>query len=117
MKSKELGSSGEKFAVRYLQKHQFLVHETGFRYNRGEIDIIASKNDTLIFIEVKTRRSHRYGRPEEYVTPEKQRQIRMVAGGYLIQKGLLYSSCRFDVLALSYDSKKGFEVRHIVNAF
>lgn len=117
MNTKKIGNEGEKTAVRYLKKNKYRILETSFRHGRGEIDIIAFKKGFVVFIEVKTRRSERYGRPEEYVTLQKQRQIRKVAQGYLARENLLNALCRFDVLALTADPKKGFRVRHIVNAF
>jgi putative endonuclease len=84
---------------------------------RGEIDIIASDRKTLVFVEVKTRSRPDFGRPEEAVTPAKQKQIRKIAQAYLIKKRLGEVECRFDVLSLLFDPDQGFAVHHIKNAF
>ena len=84
---------------------------------RGEIDIIAYDKKTLVFIEVKTRKSQKYGRPEESVTPSKQKQIRRVAEGFLAKKNLCDMECRFDVLSLLFDKKDQCAITHIRNAF
>lgn len=84
---------------------------------RGEIDIIAYQGDTLVFIEVKTRRGDRFGEPEEAVIPSKQRQIRRIAEGYLALNRLVDVPCRFDVLAVTTDERRGFQVRHFQEAF
>lgn len=113
------GRTGEDAAADYLGRCKYRVVERGFRLFRGEIDIIAYDGLTLVFIEVKTRRQEDFGLPEEAVNAAKQRQIRKVAEGYLMVKNLPESRtpCRFDVLSVIPDDVRGFQVRHIKNAF
>jgi putative endonuclease len=113
----DLGRSGEDAAVVYLKRKKFSVVERGFRFHRGEIDIIAFDADTLVFIEVKTRRDKIFGLPEESVTPAKQTQLRRVAEAYLMVNNLFHVPCRFDILSISYDEKEGYKIRHLKNAF
>jgi putative endonuclease len=113
----ELGKSGEDVAIKYLKKKKYKVIVKGFRFLRGEIDIIAYDGDTLVFIEVKTRQNTRFGQPEESVTPAKRKQLRRVAEGYLLREHIRDVECRFDVLSLSYDELEGYSVRHIKDAF
>ncbi|HUU37121.1 MAG TPA: YraN family protein [Candidatus Desulfaltia sp.] len=115
--ARALGRSGEDVAVAYLQKKKFRVVCRGFRFHKGEIDIIARDRDTLVFIEVKTRRNQDFGRPEEAVTPLKQNQIRRLAEAYLALNNLGEIPCRFDVLSLVWDEKDGPRIRHIRDAF
>jgi putative endonuclease len=115
--ARELGRSGEEAAVAYLKKKKFKVVCRGFRFHKGEIDIIARDGDTLVFIEVKTRRSPDFGPPEEAVTSMKQTQVRRLAEAYLAVNGLADIPCRFDVLSLVRDGEVGFRVRHIKDAF
>ncbi len=116
--ARTLGLSGEDVAVAYLRKKKFRVVCRGFRFHRGEIDIIArDRDDTLVFIEVKTRRNRAFGRPEEAVTSFKQNQVRRLAEAYLAMNNLADVPCRFDVLSLVWDEKKGPLVRHIRDAF
>ena len=115
--NRDLGRSGEEAAVVYLQKKKFKVVGRGFRFQKGEIDIIAYDGDVLVFIEVKTRRSFDFGPPEESVTPIKQRQIRRLAEAYLMLNGLGDIPCRFDILALLSDGPQGYRVHHITDAF
>ena len=114
-----LGRKGEDLARRYLEKKGYRVVTTGYRLFRGEIDIIAYDRDTLVFVEVKTRRDAALGRPEEAVTSAKQRQIRRIAQGYLMEKELVESEipCRFDVLSIMPDPDGTFAVTHYENAF
>jgi len=113
----DLGKSGEKIALNYLIDNKYKVIARGFRLFRGEIDIIANDQKTLVFVEVKTRRSTDYGSPEESVTPSKQRQIRKIAQGFLVKNNLQDVECRFDVISLSFDEKEGYSIRHIKDAF
>jgi putative endonuclease len=115
--NRALGRSGEEAAVAYLQKKKFKVVSRGFRFQRGEIDIIAYDGDVLVFVEVKTRRSPDFGPPEESVTPLKQRQIRRLAEAYLMLNGLGDVPCRFDILSLFSDGRQGYRVHHITDAF
>jgi putative endonuclease len=113
----DLGKSGENIAHNYLKDNKYKIIARSYRLFRGEIDIIASDQKTLVFVEVKTRKSTDYGFPEESVTPSKQRQIRKIAQGFLAKNNLQDVECRFDVISLSFDEKEGYSIRHIKNAF
>ncbi|NIO47871.1 MAG: YraN family protein [Candidatus Aminicenantes bacterium] len=113
----DLGKSGEKIALQFLKDNKYKVIARSYRLFRGEIDIIAYDQKTLVFAEVKTRRSTDYGFPEESVTPSKQKQIRKIAQGFLTKKNLQDVECRFDVISLSFDENEGYSIRHIKNAF
>jgi putative endonuclease len=113
----DLGKSGEKIAFNYLKDNKYKIIARSYRLFKGEIDIIASVQKTLVFVEVKTRKSTDYGFPEESVTPSKQRQIRKIAQGFLAKNNLQDVECRFDVISLSFDEKEGYSIRHIKNAF
>ena len=113
----DLGKSGEEIALHYLEDKKYKIIARGFRLFRGEIDIIAFDRKTLVFVEVKTRKSRDFGLPEESVTPSKQRQIRKIAQGFLAKNNFQDVECRFDVISLSFNENKGYSVRHIKNAF
>jgi putative endonuclease len=113
----ELGKSGEDVAIEYLKNKRYKIVDKGFRFLRGEIDIIAYDGETLVFIEVKTRKSNGFGQPEESVTHAKRKQLRKVAQGYLLRKHLEDVECRFDVLSLTFDELEGYAVNHITDAF
>ena len=111
-----LGKQGEDIAARYLLKKGLALITRNFRDKFGEIDIIAKDRETLVFVEVKTRRSDHFGLPEEAVTPAKQQQIIRVASSYLVQHRLLDVPVRFDVMAITI--KQGNpQINHLVSAF
>jgi putative endonuclease len=117
-KSKQdVGQAGEAIAVRHLRRKRYAILETRFRFLRGEIDIVAKDGSTLVFVEVKMRTGRGFGRPEEAVTPGKQRQIRKVAEGYLLLRKPGDVACRFDVIAIRPGQETGYIVEHIVDAF
>ena len=75
MKRKETGILGEKLARAYLEQHSYTIVETNYRSPSGEIDIVARQGDYLVFIEVRAKRSHGYGSPEESVTALKKEHL------------------------------------------
>jgi putative endonuclease len=110
-----LGQRGEHEAARWLRRHGFRILVRGYRTSRGEIDLIAREGDTLVFIEVKTRRA---GEPAEAVTPEKQRRVALAALHFLKRHRLLDERSRFDVVALVWpDTSRTPTIEHIRNAF
>jgi len=111
-----LGKSGEDLAAKVLQKKGLKIITRNFRNKFGEIDIIAKDNETLVFVEVKTRASARFGLPEEAVTEAKQQQVIRVASSYLSQHKLLNVPVRFDVVAITIKGGKP-EINHLVSAF
>jgi putative endonuclease len=111
-----LGRWGEEEAARFLRRLGMTIVERNLRTPVGEIDIIARQGKTLVFVEVKTRRSDAFGTPQEAVGPTKQRQIIRAAQWYLGDGKGRGLQPRFDVVAVRAGSK-GPCVEHIVNAF
>lgn len=112
-----VGNIGEKAAISFLQKAGYKILEHNFRSKSGEIDIIAEYRHTIIFIEVKTRRSTVFGFPAEAVTRVKQQRIIKTALYYLNMRNQPNSSCRFDVLEVFLLPNGSFKYNHIINAF
>ncbi len=109
------GKKGEILATNYLKNKGYKIIKNNYKNTLGEIDIIAKKDNYLIFVEVKTRISRAFGDPREAVDLKKQNKIRQVATMYLKQHGQLDTNCRFDVIAILGDCDE--EVCHIENAF
>jgi len=114
--NKDKGSAGEALAAHYLEDLGFRILERNFRFGRGEIDLVAEDGRELVFVEVKWRRTRSYGRPEDAISPWKERQLQMVAEGYLFRHGIENRPCRFDVIAID-ESGDQPEIRHLRNAF
>ena len=91
---------GESLAVEHLKARGCEILARNYRALRGEIDIIVQDGEYTVFVEVKTRRSLKFGLPQAAVTLQKQRQISKVAVAYLQTQNLLDAPCRFDVIAI-----------------
>ena len=118
--TRKLGLYGEDLACKYLQAKGYVITERNFRCRRfGEIDIVASKAGVLSFIEVKTRRSSRYGKPAEAVTLAKQRKIYRVAQYYLQMRGLAsrIPVLSFDVVEIIIEGSAGMRLFHYPHCF
>jgi putative endonuclease len=116
-KTDPIGPQGEELAADYLNRFGYKIIERNYRRRFGEIDIIAKEEETIVFVEVKTRRSTRFGTPFEAVDLRKQRQLSRVALDYLTRHDLLERPARFDIIAvlMEHEQKPRFEV--IKNAF
>ncbi|NVL89942.1 MAG: YraN family protein [Desulfobacterales bacterium] len=110
------GESGETLAIKFLKKHGYKIIEQNYRCKLGEIDIIARNGRVLVFIEVKARRTDRFGEPKWAVTPRKQRKISMVALEYLKKTKQMDKKARFDVVAIRL-LPGGPDIEVIKNAF
>jgi len=112
-----LGRQGEDLAADYLRRLRYRILERNYRCRCGEVDIVARQGSTIVFVEVKTRRSDLYGSPAQSVTPFKQRQISRAAQTWLAVNRLAEAAARFDVVAIRIHEGKSPEIEHIVNAF
>ncbi|SFG40650.1 putative endonuclease [Desulfotomaculum arcticum] len=112
---RSLGIQGEDIAAQYLQKKGLVILERNFRCRLGEIDIIARDGDCLVFIEVKTRSSDRFGLAQDSITRQKIYKVRRLAQAYLAQRSFSGLNVRFDVVAVN--SAREIKVTHIENAF
>ena len=115
-RQQKFGEKGEALAVRRLRKAGYKIIETNYHTRLGEIDIIAKDNDTIVLVEVKSRRSVHFGNPKQAVTPQKQRKISMVALYYLKTTGQTTARARFDVVTV-ISNRDQPQVDIIKNAF
>ena len=110
---RSLGDQGEDLAAAFLKKQGYRILERNYRTPLGEIDLIGRHRGALVFIEVKTRRSSRFGSPQEAVHPAKQERLRNLAAYYLQQHGLGEVTVRFDVVGILWqEGKPQVEVIH-----
>jgi len=114
-----LGTNGEIIAKQYLIDKHLKFIRNNYRYERAEVDLIFEneKEKTLLFIEVKTRRSKEYGEPEESVTHSKKRQIKKAALGFVSENEKYQSyDLRIDIISIYLKEGKA-DINHIENAF
>jgi putative endonuclease len=99
-----IGKAGEEAALEYLLQQGYHVLERNYRCRFGEIDLIAQDGNTLAFIEVKTRRSQRFGPAAAAITYEKQRHLVKASQVYLTQRRKVDELCRFDVVTIDLEA-------------
>ena len=100
-----VGKAGEEAAVQYLREHGYQILERNYRCRFGEIDLIARDGRVLAFVEVKTRRSQKYGPAAAAVTREKQRHLIKASQLYLIQMKKADELSRFDVVTVAMEAQ------------
>ncbi len=118
IQSQKLGDIGEREAAKFLKKKGLRILARQHRNIVGEIDIIAQDGETIVFVEVKTRKSDRTGLPVESVTATKQKQIIRTTLAYLKRHHLLNRRVRFDIVGIIWKNDTSApEVTHYENAF
>lgn len=113
----ELGRWGEQLAASHLESLGYKVLERNWRCRRGEIDLVASAGEVLVFVEVKTRRGRDHGTPEEALTTAKVRRLLELSQRYLLEHDLENVDWRVDMVAVELN-QQGELVRceHVPNA-
>ena len=111
----ELGKKGEQLAVNYLINKGYKIVERNWRFQKAEIDIIATKDKILISVEVKTRSTNDFGSPQDFVTPKKIKLMVSAMNEYILNKDLDIE-LRFDIVAITKD-KSSFDIQHFKDAF
>ena len=101
-----LGQAGEALAAQTLQQQGYTILTRNYRTPYGEIDLIARHGDTLVFVEVKLRRSEFFGPPQAAVNTAKKRHLKLAAQYYLTRQHSTDIKIRFDVVAITMTGKQ-----------
>lgn len=116
MHNQDFGKYGEQYAANYLEQQGYTILETNYRVSYAEVDLIVQKDETIIFVEVKTRSYDFYGSPEEFVTSKKQAMMVFAASQYC-EKLEHEGEIRFDIIAIIKPKNQAPKVKHIEDAF
>jgi putative endonuclease len=112
------GTRGEDEAARFLTRSGYAIVDKNVRTRAGEIDLVAREGNTLVFVEVKTRRDMEGDPPQAAVNTRKQNRLGRLAHGYLKSKRIRQTPCRFDVISVIFNDEGAVKaIRHIPNAF
>jgi putative endonuclease len=111
-----LGKWGEDRAVQYLKKKGYRILKRNFRTSSGEIDVVATKDNILVFVEVKTEPYRGLIEPDQRIGYQKRKKISKVAKFYLSRTKGDYDEVRLDVIAVTKKDKEA-EITHIEGAF
>jgi putative endonuclease len=112
-----LGKAGEDLACRELQRRGYAVLARRYRTRFGEIDIVCQDQQTVVFVEVRTRKTKRYGSALESITLRKRRRIGAMALDYLAWTNRVDDPCRFDVVAIDGLGTSGETILIVRDAF
>lgn len=117
MRSKARGYHAEQAAAQYLEQQGLRIQASNFSCRAGEIDLIAVEDDSLVFVEVRARRTGSLVNGADSVNGTKQRRLIRAARFYLHRHALNESFCRFDLVAVRIQSSGDYEFEWIRNAF
>lgn len=112
-----LGRQGEEAAARLLADKGFAILARNWRQGKLELDIICRDGETLVFVEVKSRRDGSLARPDEAMTPRKRRTLVRAAQAWLAATEAWSSPCRFDVVTVTAYGPNSLHLEHIPHAF
>ena len=114
---KAKGAMGEEVAALFLENLGYRIIERNWRCRSGEIDLIAKQEHALVFIEVRSRSSSKYGTPAESVTARKITQVRQTAAVYLHMNGIGDTPIRFDMISVRLTDETAVVTDHLIGAF
>jgi putative endonuclease len=115
-KHSKIGINGEQIAVDFLLNKGYSILFRNWRYEKKEVDIIAIKDDMIVFAEVKTRTGNRLQFPEEAVNSKKQAHLRVAAVAFADQNRN-YKNIRFDIISVTMNGTVPKEIVHFEEAF
>lgn len=113
----DLGRRGEEAAAALLRQKGCVILARNWRHGRLELDIVCRDGDTLVFVEVKSRRAHTQAGPADAMTPQKRRTLVRAAQSWLDAHDAWHVPCRFDVVTVVQDSSQRLHLEHLPHAF
>jgi len=113
----DLGRQGEDAAADLLTGKGLRILERNLRLGRLELDLVCEDNDTLVFVEVKTRAEGSLATPADGLTPQKRGRLLRAAQAFLSARGLWHRPCRFDLVAVLFRQGRLAHAEHTPNAF
>jgi putative endonuclease len=114
---RSLGIAGEDAVAAWYEAAGYRLIDRNWRCRQGELDVVVTRGDTLVFCEVKTRASTRFGDPVDAVTATKQRRLRMLAAQWLAEHGTRRHTLRFDVASVMRGPDGQLAVEVLEDAF
>lgn len=110
-----LGKKGEDLACAFLKEKAYKILERAWRHSRAEVDIIAQFKETIVFVEVKTRKDDFFGEPELAVNAHKEQMLFSAANAFIQQKGSLHQ-VRFDIISIIWKKPSQYRIQHFEDA-
>jgi putative endonuclease len=110
--NQDIGKLGEDIAVKYLESKKYRIVERNLKISYKELDIVAYEGDVLVFVEVKTRSSLRFGGAEEALFPQKSYQFKRAAQFYMDRHGIDTEDFRIDFISVDLKANRTADIRH-----
>ncbi len=114
MNKKTIGNKGESIAENYLKKKGYKIIERNFRTKSLEIDIIAEKENVLVFIEVRSKTKNDFGTPEETINFKKSKKLKRNSEKYINYKKY-NGACRIDAICIIFENENKVKLNHYKN--
>jgi len=115
--SHSIGKQGEDLAAAYLESKDWLVFDRNYRFDKAEVDIVATDRNYIVFVEVKLRSNTFFGQPEDYVTPQKEANIKKAAEAWIYERKMETAVVRFDVISIVQKGNQAPQITHFKDAF
>lgn len=112
-----IGKRGEDLAAAYLESKDWLVFDRNYRFDKAEVDIVATDRNYIVFVEVKFRSDTYFGQPEDYVTPKKEANIKKAAEAWIYERRMETAVVRFDVISIVQKGNEAPQITHFKDAF
>jgi putative endonuclease len=112
-----IGMQGEDLAAAYLESKDWLVFDRNYRFEKAEVDIVATDRNYIVFVEVKFRSDTYFGRPEDYITPQKEANIKKAAEAWIYERRMETAVVRFDVISIVQKGNEAPQITHFEDAF
>jgi len=112
----DFGRHGEHLAKTHLENSGYEILDENWTFGKAEVDLIAYKDKTIIFVEVKTRSGNWFGEPEDFVDNRKQKLLAEAADEYIYLMNH-QGEARFDIISILFDGKQQHNLKHIEDAF
>lgn len=114
---RQIGDEGEEIAAAFLESKGWLILDRNYYFEKAEVDIVAYDHKQIIFVEVKLRSDTYFGRPEDFVTPQKESLVKKAAEAWVYERKMETALVRFDVIAIVQAHNKAPDITHFEDAF
>src|SRR6056297_22713 len=114
---RQIGDEGEEIAAAYLESKGWLILDRNYYFEKAEVDIVAYDHTQIVFFEVKRRSDTYFGRPEEFVTPQKESLVKKAAEAWVYERKMETALIRFDVIAIVKKETEAPDITHFEDAF
>lgn len=115
--TRQIGEEGEELAAVYLESKGYTVVDRNYFFEHAEVDIVAFDESCIVFVEVKKRADTAFGKPEDFITPEKIDNLYKAAEAWIYERKMDTAPARFDVVAIVQKDNDAPEIKHFENAF